>query len=46
MVKLDVNTETGGLSLDPDFFIDFGSEPNGSVWAHEIRYDIFAEFRD
>lgn len=24
VVMIDVNTETGGLSLNPDFFVDFG----------------------
>lgn len=38
VVMIDVNTETGGLSLNPDFFIDFGKEPNGPVLPHEIRY--------
>ncbi|XP_065220851.1 methanethiol oxidase [Planococcus citri] len=38
MVKIDVNTETGGLTLDPDFLIDFGKEPDGPALAHEIRY--------
>ena len=40
MVKLNVNTETGGLSLDQDFLIDFGKEPNGPVLAHESRYRL------
>ncbi|CAH0388579.1 unnamed protein product [Bemisia tabaci] len=38
MVRVDVNTETGGLTLDPDFLVDFGKEPNGPILAHEIRY--------
>lgn len=24
VVLIDVNTETGGLTLNPDFFVDFG----------------------
>ena len=36
-MKVDVNTETGGLTLDPDFLIDFGKEPGGPSFAHEIR---------
>lgn len=24
VVMIDVNTETGGLTLNPDFFVDFG----------------------
>ncbi|CAK1586309.1 unnamed protein product [Parnassius mnemosyne] len=38
IVKLDVDTENGGLKLDPDFLIDFGIEPNGPVLPHEMRY--------
>ncbi|CAH2039741.1 unnamed protein product, partial [Iphiclides podalirius] len=38
MIKLDVDIENGGLKLDPDFLIDFGSEPNGPVLPHEMRY--------
>ncbi|KAK7582755.1 hypothetical protein V9T40_014200 [Parthenolecanium corni] len=38
LVKIDVNTEIGGLTLDPDFLIDFGKEPEGPYFAHEIRY--------
>ena len=28
----------GGLSLNPDFFVDFGEEPGGPALAHETRY--------
>lgn len=38
LLKLDVNTESGGLTLDPDFFVDFGAEPGGPALAHEVRY--------
>lgn len=38
LVKVDVNTDTGGLSLDPAFFVDFGKEPGGPALAHEVRY--------
>lgn len=37
MVKLNVDTEKGGLSLDNDFMVDFGAEPEGPVYAHEMR---------
>lgn len=40
IVKLDVNTETGGLTLDPDFLVDFGKEPGGPMLVHEIRLVI------
>jgi hypothetical protein len=35
---LNVDTEKGGLTLNPDFLVDFGKEPDGPVLAHEIRY--------
>lgn len=38
LVKLDVDTINGGLSLDQDFLVDFGKEPDGPIMAHETRY--------
>ncbi|KAI4372801.1 hypothetical protein MLD38_010988 [Melastoma candidum] len=38
MLQIDVNNEKGGLSLNPDFFVDFGAEPDGPSLAHEMRY--------
>mmetsp|Transcript_16580 Transcript_16580/g.30001 ORF Transcript_16580/g.30001 Transcript_16580/m.30001 type:complete len:562 (-) Transcript_16580:711-2396(-) len=38
LVLVHVDTENGGLTLDPDFIVDFGKEPEGPVLAHEIRY--------
>nr|XP_002126964.1 methanethiol oxidase [Ciona intestinalis] len=38
LLQIDVNTETGGLSLNRNVFVDFGNEPKGPVLAHEIRY--------
>ncbi|XP_002737973.1 methanethiol oxidase-like [Saccoglossus kowalevskii] len=38
MLQIDVNTATGGLTLNKDFLVDFGNEPEGPVLAHEIRY--------
>ncbi len=38
MVMVECNTENGGLLLNPDFFVDFGKEPNGPSRAHETRY--------
>lgn len=38
VVMMDVNTVDGGLTLNPDFFVDFGAEPNGPALPHEIRY--------
>ena len=38
LLKVDVDIEKGGLTLDPNFFIDFGAEPGGPALAHEVRY--------
>lgn len=38
MLQIDVNTDEGGLKLNPNFFIDFGVEPSGPSLAHEMRY--------
>ncbi len=33
-----VLTEAGGMAINPDFFVDFGKEPNGPARCHETRY--------
>lgn len=38
LLQIDCNTEAGGLSINPDFYVDFGSEPSGPARAHEMRY--------
>ncbi|XXG78661.1 hypothetical protein AAC387_Pa08g2561 [Persea americana] len=38
MLQIDVNNEKGGLTVNPNFFVDFGSEPEGPSLAHEMRY--------
>ncbi|KAL7177135.1 hypothetical protein ACSBR2_030467 [Camellia fascicularis] len=38
MLQIDVNTEKGGLAINQNFFVDFGSEPDGPSLAHEMRY--------
>lgn len=38
MMQIDVDTVTGGLTLNEDFLVDFGKEPDGPVLAHELRY--------
>lgn len=38
VVMIDVDNTKGGLKLNPDFFVDFGAEPNGPMLPHEIRY--------
>ncbi|KAK2997061.1 hypothetical protein RJ639_022430 [Escallonia herrerae] len=38
MLQIDVDTEKGGLAINPKFYVDFGSEPDGPSLAHEMRY--------
>nr|XP_043634106.1 selenium-binding protein 1-like [Erigeron canadensis] len=38
MLQIDVNTEKGGLAINPNFYVDFGAEPDGPCLAHEMRY--------
>jgi methanethiol oxidase len=38
MVQIDCDTKKGGLALNQNFLVDFGSEPGGPSRAHEIRY--------
>jgi methanethiol oxidase len=38
LLQVDCDTETGGLSINQDFYVDFGKEPKGAVRAHEMRY--------
>lgn len=38
MLQIDVDSVQGGLTLNKEFLVDFGDEPNGPVLAHEIRY--------
>ena len=38
MMMVDCNTESGGMAINPDFFVDFGKEPNGPARCHETRY--------
>ncbi|OXB72316.1 UNVERIFIED_CONTAM: hypothetical protein H355_015615 [Colinus virginianus] len=38
MLQIDVDTERGGLKVNPNFLVDFGKEPGGPALAHEIRY--------
>nr|BDN86070.1 selenium binding protein 1 [Symplocarpus renifolius] len=38
MLQIDVDTEKGGLTINPDFFVDFGAEPDGPSLAHDMRY--------
>lgn len=38
MLRIDADTEKGGLTLDDKFLVDFGKEPDGPARAHEIRF--------
>uniref|UniRef100_A0A8C4Q0N9 Methanethiol oxidase n=2 Tax=Eptatretus burgeri TaxID=7764 RepID=A0A8C4Q0N9_EPTBU len=38
MLQIDVDSKSGGLSVNPNFLVDFGKEPGGPVLAHEVRY--------
>ncbi|KAG4995622.1 Selenium-binding protein 2 [Glycine soja] len=38
IIQIDVDTEKGGLKINPNFFVDFGAEPDGPSLAHEMRY--------
>ena len=38
LMRLDCDTEKGGLKIDDSFFVDFGKEPGGPARAHEIRF--------
>ncbi|KAG8499868.1 hypothetical protein CXB51_006267 [Gossypium anomalum] len=38
MLQINIDTEKGGLKINPNFFVDFGAEPDGPCLAHEIRY--------
>lgn len=38
MLQIDCDTENGGMTINEDFYVDFGKEPKGPVRAHEIRF--------
>uniref|UniRef100_A0A8D3DSA8 Methanethiol oxidase n=1 Tax=Scophthalmus maximus TaxID=52904 RepID=A0A8D3DSA8_SCOMX len=38
MMQIHVNSVSGGLTLNNNFLVDFGKEPDGPVLAHELRY--------
>ncbi|KAJ6866464.1 selenium-binding protein 1-like [Populus alba x Populus x berolinensis] len=38
MLQIDVDTEKGGLAINPNYFVDFAAEPDGPSLAHEMRY--------
>jgi len=38
ILQIDVNTDTGGLHINEQLFVDFSKEPGGPALAHEMRY--------
>jgi selenium-binding protein 1 len=38
LLKIDCDTDKGGLALDDRSFVDFGAEPDGPSRAHEVRF--------
>jgi selenium-binding protein 1 len=38
LMQVDCDTENGGLSVNENFYVDFGKEPAGPARAHEMRY--------
>jgi selenium-binding protein 1 len=38
LVRIDCEQEKGGMTLNREFLIDFGTEPDGPVRAHEVRF--------
>jgi selenium-binding protein 1 len=38
LARVDCDTEKGGMTLNENFLVDFGTEPDGPVRAHEVRY--------
>lgn len=38
IMQLNCDTEKGGLTINENFFVDFGEEPLGPSLCHEIRY--------
>ncbi len=36
--QIDCDTESGGMKLNENFYVDFGAEPGGPARAHEMRF--------
>ena len=36
-MQINVDNEKGGLTVNPDFYVDFGAEPGGPALAHEVE---------
>lgn len=37
LLQVDVNPQTGAITLNTNFVVDFGAEPYGPALAHEMR---------
>ena len=38
LIQVNCDTEKGGMTVNEDFFVDFGKEPGGPARAHEMRF--------
>lgn len=38
ILQIDCDVENGGMTLNDQFLVDFGKEPNGPTLPHEMRY--------
>lgn len=38
IVLIDVDPIKGGMTLNENFLVDFGNDPNGPGLPHEMRY--------
>jgi selenium-binding protein 1 len=38
LLRVNVDSANGGMTLDTDFCVDFGKVENGPLLAHEVRY--------
>lgn len=38
LLQIDCDNESGGMTLNENFMVDFGAEPGGAARAHEIRF--------
>jgi selenium-binding protein 1 len=38
LLRIDCDTENGGMKINENFYVDFGREPAGPARAHEMRY--------
>lgn len=44
MIKVDIDTERGGMEVDKGFLVDFGEGPDGPLLAHEMRSVFWGVF--